>query len=61
MATKFGTDPIDTKGFQTVLSLVENTCSDSFDLSFSACITTMIMPRFCLGICARPWRASRGS
>ena len=26
--------PIDTKGFQTVLSLVENTCSDSFDLFF---------------------------
>lgn len=26
--------PIDTKGFQTVLSLVDNTCSDSFDLFF---------------------------
>ncbi|KAJ1428527.1 hypothetical protein B484DRAFT_329455 [Ochromonadaceae sp. CCMP2298] len=26
--------PIDTKGFQTVLNLVENTCSDSFDLFF---------------------------
>jgi prephenate dehydrogenase len=26
--------PIDTKGFQTVLKLVENTCSDSFDLFF---------------------------
>lgn len=26
--------PIDTKGFQTVLSLVENTCKDSFDLFF---------------------------
>jgi prephenate dehydrogenase len=26
--------PIDTKGFQTVLNLVENTCKDSFDLFF---------------------------
>jgi hypothetical protein len=26
--------PIDTKGFQTVLTLVENTCKDSFDLFF---------------------------
>lgn len=26
--------PIDTKGFQTVLQLVDNTCSDSFDLFF---------------------------
>jgi prephenate dehydrogenase len=26
--------PIDTKGFQTVLQLVENTCKDSFDLFF---------------------------
>lgn len=26
--------PIDTKGFQTVLKLVENTCADSFDLFF---------------------------
>lgn len=26
--------PIDTKGFKTVLDLVENTCSDSFDLFF---------------------------
>ena len=26
--------PIDTKGFQTVLNLVDNTCSDSFDLFF---------------------------
>ena len=26
--------PIDTRGFQTVLNLVDNTCSDSFDLFF---------------------------
>lgn len=26
--------PIDTKGFQTVLNLVDNTCKDSFDLFF---------------------------
>ena len=26
--------PIDSKGFKTVLKLVENTCSDSFDLFF---------------------------
>lgn len=26
--------PIDTKGFQAVLNLVENTCKDSFDLFF---------------------------
>lgn len=26
--------PIDTKGFQTVLKLVENTCQDSFELFF---------------------------
>jgi prephenate dehydrogenase len=26
--------PIDTKGFETVLNLVENTCKDSFDLFF---------------------------
>lgn len=26
--------PVDTKGFQTVLNLVENTCKDSFDLFF---------------------------
>eukprot|EP01035_Chromulina_nebulosa_P020621 gene20621-26738_t len=26
--------PIDTKGFQTVLNLIDNTCSDSFDLFF---------------------------
>lgn len=26
--------PIDTKGFQTVLNLVDNTCTDSFDLFF---------------------------
>ena len=26
--------PIDTKGFQTVLQLVDNTCADSFDLLF---------------------------
>ena len=33
--------PIDTKGFQTVLNLVENTCKDSFDLFFGLYFLTV--------------------
>ena len=37
--------PIDTKGFQTVLNLVENTCKDSFDLFFGKFCSSIYIER----------------